>query len=274
MTENHNTHVNHDEEDLNLRGRWAVVTGASSGIGLDFARQLAARGMNLVIVARREERLREVAAELEAAHGVSVDVVAADLSLPEAPDAVFAAATAEGREIDVLINNAGFGFFGDFVEMDWEKEHNMLRLNMITLVHMTKLFAGPMRARDFGYILQIASNGAYAPTPLYASYSASKAFVLSYGYAAGYELKDSGVHMTVLSPGITRTEFHDVSGQDYRLFHKLTVMESDTVARVGLDALFRRKPHRIAGWLNALIAVSTRFTPRRLATALAYRLMR
>ncbi len=258
-----------------LSGRWALVTGASSGLGVDFARELAARGANLVLVARREDRLTAVGEELQSQHGVEVDVIALDLGTADGPAQLHREVVGErGRAIDVLVNNAGFGLYGNAVDLPWDRERAMLELDILTLVELSKLFARGMRERGFGRILQVSSVGAYQPTPTYAAYSAAKAFVLSYGEALNYELKGTGVSCTVVSPGVTATEFLEVSGQKATLYQRLFMMKSPEVARIGIRALLKRRASIVPGFANALAAWSIRFTPRRLATALAYFTMR
>lgn len=229
-------------------------------------------GANLVLVARREEQLREVAAEAER-HGVSARVVAMDLSTPDAPQRLYDQLEAEGVAVDVLVNNAGFGLHGPFLEIPWEREHNMLELDIVTLVHMTKLFTRAMAARRFGYVLQVSSIGAYQPTPTYASYSAAKAFVLSFGEALNHELKDTGVKVSVLSPGVTATEFLAVSGQQPTLYQRLVMMKSPDVVRIGLSAMLKGTPSVVPGFINAVSAWSNRLIPRRVSTMVAERLM-
>lgn len=176
--------------------------------------------------------------------------------------------------LSTLVNNAGFGYFGDFIDLDWQKERQMLELDIITLVSLTKLFAKDMRERDFGYIMQIASTGAYQPSPLYASYAAAKAFVLSYGEAINYELRSTNVSCTVVSPGVTATEFLAVSGQERTFYHNMTMMTSAQVARIGVRKMLRRKSSIVTGLVNAIMAASTRLMPRYLAAAVGYFAMR
>lgn len=256
-----------------LRGRWALVTGASSGLGADFARELAGRGANLILVARRAENLRALQGEITARHAVQVDVVAMDLATPEAPQQLYDQLKAAGRQVDVLVNNAGLGLYGAFLDIDWERERNMLELDIVTLTHMTKLFVRDMVARNRGYILQIASIGAYQPSPLYASYSAAKAYVLNFGEALSYELRDTNVKVSVLSPGVTATEFLKVSGQQATFYQRMTMMRSADVVRIGVDAMLKGRPSVVPGLFNAVVAWSTRLMPRRLQAAVAHRLM-
>ncbi len=257
----------------NLEGRWSLVTGASSGLGADFARTLAAEGSNLVLVARREDRLRALARELEAEHRCETRVRTADLSERDAPDHIHRQLREEGLVVDVLVNNAGFGLYGAFTEIPWEREEQMLLVDVVALAHMTKLFVDDMKERDFGYVLQVASIGAYQPTPTYACYGAAKAFVLSFGEALAYELRRSRVRVTVLSPGVTRTEFLQVAGQRPTLYQRLSMMESRDVARAGIRAMLRGKTTVIPGLVNALPVWSLRLMPRRTAAALASLLM-
>jgi short-subunit dehydrogenase len=257
-----------------LHGKTALITGASSGLGVAFAHRLAARGASLILVARREDKLREVQQTIQEKYGVPVEIVTMDLAAPDAPQRLYDQLKASGKTVEVLINNAGLGLFGKFVDIPWEREHAMLELDMITLVHLTKLFVKDMVDRRSGWVLHVASTGAYQPSPLYASYSAAKSFVLSFGEALHFELRDTGVHSTVLSPGVTRTEFHEVAGQDYRLYHRLTAMDSDKVAEIGLRALLKNRPSIVAGWMNAAAARLMQVMPRRLSTWMAYYMMR
>jgi short-subunit dehydrogenase len=257
-----------------LSGRHALVTGASSGLGADFARELAGRGAGLTLVARREDRLRALQRELAAATGADVRVVVLDLNEPGAPDRLAAGAEADGRPVDVLVNNAGFGLYGPFSELAWERERAMLELDMIVPVHLTKLFLPGMLDRRSGWVLNIASIGAYQPSPLYASYSAAKSFILNFTEALSYELRGSGVVATVLSPGIAATEFLQVSGQRATRYQRMAMMDSPTVARLGVDALLKGRPSLVPGRLNAASAWANRLLPHRASAALANRLMR
>lgn len=252
-----------------LKGKTALVTGASSGLGTDFAAILAERGCNLLLVARREDRLQKLAAELRQRHGVQVHVIALDLAPIGAAQVLYDRIRGLGLNVDVLINNAGFGVYGPFVEVPWEREQEMLTLDIVALVHLTKLFVRDMVARDFGYVLQVSSIGAYQPSPTYGTYSAAKAFVLSFGEALSYELRNTKVKVSVLSPGVTETEFLDVAGQKRSLFQRLSIMKSRPVAEIGINAMLAGKPSKVAGAMNGLTAWSLRFMPRRLQAAMA-----
>jgi short-subunit dehydrogenase len=268
----------HEEQPMSsstpLRGRHALVTGASSGLGADFARELAARGAAVTLAARREDRLRALQRELADRHGGAVEVAVVDLTAGGAAERLHRDTEAAGRPVDVLVNNAGYGLYGEFSKLDWERERNMLELNVIVPVHLTKLFLPAMLERGFGHVLNVASIGAYQPSPLYASYAAAKSFVLHFTEALSYELRGSGVHATALSPGVVATEFLQVAGQTPTRYQRRSRMDSPTVARIGVDAMLKGRPSVVAGRRNAAAAWSVRLLPRRTAAALAHRAMR
>lgn len=256
-----------------LKGKTALVTGASSGLGAEFARQLAALGCHLILVARREAPMQDLRRELESRHSVRVSVLPTDLGAPEGVRTLYAKLKAQGLQVDVLINNAGFGLYGEHMQLSWEQEQSMLMLDVVALAELTRLCAADMLQRDFGYILQVSSIAAYQPSPSYAAYAAAKAYVLLFGEGLNYELRKTGVGVTVLAPGVTATEFLKVAGQKASLYQRLFMMQAPRVVRIGLKAMLKRKPSVIAGRLNALVTFSTRFTPRRMTAAIAYRLM-
>lgn len=256
-----------------LNGLTALVTGASSGIGAEFAKQLAQQQCHLVLVARRVERLEALRSELMAQHGIEVKVVAMDLAKPEAPAHLFEQTESAGVQIDILVNNAGFGLFGDFDTLDWTREQEMIQLNITALVDLTKRYVVGMKARNQGHIIQVASTTAYQPTPLYAAYGATKSFVLSYGEALNFELRETNVNCTVVSPGITRTEFFEVSGQKFTFFHRLTIKDASEVVDIGLKRM-HKGGSVVTGAVNALLTFSVRFAPRKLAALIGYLFMR
>jgi short-subunit dehydrogenase len=260
--------------DKTLAGKTALVTGASSGLGVDFARELAQRGCNLVLVARREEKLKQVQAELQAAHGVKVMVVTLDLGEPQAPQLLHDHLKAQQTPVDVLVNNAGFGVFGMELEIPWDKTRQMLMLDIVALTHLTKLFARDMVQRRSGFVLQVASIGAYQPSPTYAAYSAAKSYVRSFSQALNYELRGTGVSSTVISPGVTATEFLEVSGQRTTAYQRAMMMTSAEVAAIGIRAMLQRRYSVVPGFLNWLAAVFTMITPDPINAAAAYRLMK
>lgn len=259
-----------------LAGKWALVTGASSGLGVDFARRLGARGCNLILVARREERLEEVREKLEGEYGVEARVIPMDLARDGAPQDLMDRIRNGGqRQVDILINNAGFGIHGSFIEEDWGRYRAMIDLNVKTVAHLTRLVLPGMIERGFGYILFVASNASFQPSPQYALYGATKSLVRDFSEALYYELRDTPVSCTVVSPGPTRTEFHDVAGQDRQgnLYIRLLMMESEHVAEIGVRSMLRKKSSVVPGFLNKVFAWTAQRGPRRLITALAGRLM-
>ena len=256
-----------------LKNHTALVTGASSGLGVDFARELARLGCNLVLVARREDQLNVVADGIAKASGVRARGIPMDLAQPDAPQQLYDRLLAEGENVDVLVNNAGFGYYGDFASVPWEREKAMLDLDILALTHLTKLFLPDMLKRNFGYILLVSSIGAYQPSPTYASYSAAKSFVLNFGEALHFELRRTGVGCTVVSPGVTATEFLKVSGQSPTAYQRMAMMKSADVARIGVRSMLARRASVVPGWLNAFMVWSNRFIPRSASALLSYRLM-
>jgi short-subunit dehydrogenase len=173
--------------------------------------------------------------------------------------------------VDVLVNNAGFGYYGDFASVPWEREKAMLDLDILALTHLTKLFLPDMLQRNFGFILLVSSIGAHQPSPTYASYSAAKSFVLNFGEALHFELRRTGVGCTVVSPGVTATEFLKVSGQSPTAYQRLAMMKSADVARIGVRSMLARKSSVVPGWLNALTVWSIRLIPQQRPALLSYR---
>jgi short-subunit dehydrogenase len=257
-----------------LNDRWALITGASSGLGADFARVLASLGCHLVITARRDERLGELKSEIVERHDRLVVTIPMDLAAPGASRQLYDQIKADGIMVDVLVNNAGFGIYGKFTEVDWRAHQQMVQLNIVALAHLTSLFLPDMLDRDFGYILQVSSYGAFQPTPTYAVYAASKSFVLNFSEALNYELRGTSVKCTAISPGPTITEFHSIAGQRLESwFFGLFKMESMAVARAGIRAMLRGYPSVVIDWKIAMISWFSQRLPRRLATAMAAWLM-
>ena len=240
----------------------ALITGASAGLGSDYARQLAARGYDLVLVARREDRMRALAPELEAA-GASVHVLACDLARHDAAGAVLSFTRALKLSVDVLVNNAGFGFFGDFHEEPLDEALRMVDLHCRTAVALTHAYLPDMLERRCGAILNVASTAAFQPVPYFSLYAATKSFLLSLSEALAVEYGPRGIHVEVVCPGPTATEFGDAAHipdvVDTRLYEP-----SDLVVRRSLEAMDRRQVIVVSGMLNWLGAVSARFVPRAL----------
>jgi short-subunit dehydrogenase len=250
-------------------GRTALVTGASSGIGADVAREVAWGGANLFLGARRADRLEALAAEISAL-GVSARAAPCDISYAAERIALAAAYP----EVDILVNNAGLGVFGLFAEAPWPSLDNMLNVNITALTHLTHLFTAPMAARGYGRVLMVASTAAYQPVPLYAAYAATKAYVLSFSEALNVELRTRGVQVTTLSPGTTQSEFFVVAAQKKSVMVEKTMMTSQAVAKIGVDALAAGRSSVVAGIANAIFAFSTRLSPRALNAKIAFRVLK
>lgn len=259
---------------LNLQGRTALITGASSGLGAEFARQFAGLGCSLILVARRMERLLELKTEISSQFDNSIECVAMDLVKEDASEQLYAQLGKSGQSVDVLVNNAGFGLYGNFIETPWERIHEMLELDILALTQLTHLFAADMVKRKFGYILLIGSTGSFQPTPTYAAYSAAKSYVLSLGEALHYELRHTDVKMSVLCPGVTQTEFLDVAGQRPTAYQRASMMTGEAVVRIGINALLKGRSSVVSGWSNAFLAWGTRLLPRQALAAVSDRLMR
>jgi hypothetical protein len=237
---------------MDLRGMTALVTGASSGIGAAMARQ----------VARRRERLDALAASLRDACGVRVDVVAVDLGAPGAAEELFARTEGEGRQVDVLVNNAGSGVHERFADIPWAQTASRLQLNVVALTELTHRFVRAMLDRRRGWILNVASVGAYMPVPSYATYAAGKAYVRNFTEALAFELRGTPVHVCCLNPGATATEFMDAAGHDLPRGASLAMMSPERCARIGLRALFAGRRNVVAGWSNVAVTLFLRLLPR------------
>jgi len=251
---------------------WAVVTGASSGLGIALAIRLAQRRHNLVLVARREQPMRELASRLERDHHIKVLVQALDLGDPNSVATLQQRLAADAIEVDILVNNAAFALSGPFIDQDPERLRAMLQLNIVALTELTLVFGRQMAQRRRGHILLVASVGAYQPSPLAAAYSAAKAYVLSLGVALNVELAPN-VGVTVLSPGLMDTEFHDVAGYTVKPSMRRTVLSTDRVAAIGLDAMFAGRSSVIAGRLNSIAAfIISRLMSRSLQARMVYKM--
>ena len=247
----------------------ALITGASGGIGYELAKLFARDHYNLVLVARSADKLAQLATELEKAYKIRATVVTADLSRPSGPEQVFAATQKAGIDVDVLVNNAGAGQFGLYVDTDLQQELGQLQLNITSLTHLTKLYLPPMVQRRCGRILNVASTAAFQPGPLMAVYYATKAYVLSLSSALSNELKGTGVTATCLCPGPTTTEFHKRAAMDASKIMRAPFMDAKSVAEIGYRAMLKGKPVAIAGAMNWLVAQSTRLAPRSWTAAVA-----
>jgi short-subunit dehydrogenase len=211
---------------------------------------------------------------LQGTHGVRTHVVGIDLARPGVGAELRDRLAQAGIAVDILVNNAGYGVYGDFLSHPVARTLDMMQLNMLSLTELTHAFAEGMVARGGGKILLVASIGGYQATPTYAAYSASKAYVLLFGEALHEELKDRGVTVTVLSPGITATRFLEVSGQKATFYQRMVMMQSRPVARLGLKALYSGRASIVPGWLNAITVWSNRLMPRMVQRRVAFALMK
>ena len=234
----------------------ALVTGASAGLGAEFARQLAARGHDLLLVARRQDRLKDLARELGAAHGRRVEVFAADLSEPDAPERIQAHADAQGLQIDWLVNNAGVAGPELLPERDWSAQARFFELMMISVAHMCHLFVPPMQARGFGRVINVSSFAGRMTRAAGANYGPSKAYLVALSEELALILKGTGVHVCALCPGFTHTEFHEAAGlmEMKRELPGFVWYDADVVVREGIEAVEQGKPIWISGrlyrWLD------------------------
>jgi short-subunit dehydrogenase len=242
----------------------ALITGASAGLGVEFARQLSKRGHRLVLAARRKDRLEELATDLGNARAVAID-----LSKPNAAVKLLVDVEAAGEQVDLLVNNAGFGLIGRFAELDAKRERQMVDLNIGVLMDLCRAVAPQMIKRKSGGILNVASTAAFQPGPNMAVYFATKAFVLSFTEALHEELKPYGVRVSCLCPGPTRTEFGEVAGFGGNGLFDRTAMESPEVVEAGIKALEKNRAVVVPGLVNKIGATSTRFAPRSIVRKIA-----
>jgi uncharacterized protein len=251
----------------------ALITGASSGIGRELTKLFAEYGFDLVLVARNEAALNEIASQLTARQPVSVTVVAKDLSLPQAPEEIYDTLKQASIAVDVLVNNAGTQVYGALQDTDTSEQLRLIQVNLVALTHLTMLFGREMVDRGRGRILNVASTGAFSPTPLNAIYCATKAYVLSFSEAIARDLEGTGVTVTCLCPGATETRFAKRAGiENVRLFQAF-VMNAREVARAGYRGLMSSKTTVVPGVYNQILVSLVRFTPRRLVTRIGKYLM-
>ncbi len=253
----------------------ALITGASGGIGYDLAKLFAKDGHNLVLVARNRSALDTLADELRAKHGIQVKVIPKDLAVADAPDEIYSECKSDSIDIDMLVNNAGFGTYGFVSETDLRLLLEMLQVNVTALTHLTKLFLRGMLERKSGKILNLASTAAFQPGPLMAVYYASKAYVLSFSEALANELTGTGVTVTVLCPGPTRTGFQKrayIEDSGLESGKALRMQSSEEVAQIGYEAMMQGKTVVIPGLMNRVLAVAAQVGPRKMATSIARKL--
>ena len=254
--------------------RTVLITGASSGIGAAFAEVFAAKGFHLVITARREDRLRDLAASLRQRHGIQVDVIVEDLSQIDAPARLCETLVQRGLTVDVLVNNAGYGVPGAYLASEWARHAASLQVMVVGLAELTHRLLPGMIERGYGRIINVASLAALVPAPAgHTLYAASKTFVVKFSEALANEVRASGVHVTAVCPGFTLSEFHDVTGT------RATVsqlpgwlwMDAPSVARQGFDAVMAGTPVYVTGRVNRLIALLARYLPQSVLVAIGRR---
>jgi uncharacterized protein len=250
-------------------GKTALVTGASAGLGTEFAKLLGADGHDVVLVARRRDKLEELASQLEKRHAIKCHVVAADLAERGAPERIAGEVTRRNLAIEILVNNAGFGTTGTFAESDVARELALVEVNVTALVHLTHLFLPAMIARKSGRILNVGSTAGFVPGPFMAGYYASKAFVNSFTEALAFELRGTGVTATVSCPGATATEFAQVAGNASSRLFKMGQMGAVEVAKHAYVAMKRGQVMAIPGLKNKLSVQSLRVSPRAVARSIA-----
>lgn len=251
----------------------ALVTGASAGLGVHFAESLAARGHDLILTARRIERLEALASELRARHDIAVTVITADLADPAAPDALMAEIGRRGLAVNWLVNNAGFGVNGAFAEADAAALGAMIEVNCRAPMALARAVLPGMIQMRSGGILNVASTASFQPGPWMAVYYATKAFVLSFSEALHEEVRAQGVHVAAICPGPTRTEFFDVAGKSDAMLARLAG-PPEQVVRDGLAALFANRAVRVSGLFNRVMALTPRLGPRWLVRRVAGRIQR
>lgn len=251
-----------------------LITGASSGIGKETAFEYAKNDYNLVLVARRKNNLEAIKKEIEAVYKSKVEIITLDLAKLKSAEELFQTVKDHGLKIDVLINNAGFGIYGDLLTNDTDKLEEMLVLNMITLSKLTQLFAQEMAKDGGGHIINIASTAAFQPVPGLAAYSATKTYVMNFSEAVAFELKDKNVKVISVSPGATQSEFGVTAGfgEDATFFNKMPT--SKDLAQFIYQSMIKNKTNAIHGLKNSFLAFSNRFSPRKMTTKIASLMMK
>jgi uncharacterized protein len=251
-----------------------LITGSSVGIGAALAEVFAAHGHDLILVARDREKLQRRAIELEQKFRVKAAWFTENLADPAGPARLHRTVSAEGLEVEHLVNNAGVGLYGQFVGTDLDAELKMIQLNITSVVELTKRFLPGMVQRQHGRVLNVASTAAFVPGPWMSVYYATKAFMLSFSEAIDYELSPKGVTVTALCPGPTESEFKARAGSERSRLFEALVMDARTVARAGYDGMMQGKAVAIPGLRNKLIPVAARLAPRRMVTAMSHRAAR
>lgn len=254
-----------------LSGHFALITGASSGIGKEYAEQLAAAGAHLILAARRVDRLEALAQEIRKKHSVQVSIIPIDLAEAHAAEKLFHAATTQGHHITILINNAGVGKYGNFMEFSYEDHHTTLQVNSVAPTQLTYLFVKHMLSHGKkSYITQVASVAAFQPVSNFSVYSATKGYLRYFSETLAFELKNTNIHVMCLCPGGTYTEFFEQSGQRITSAGQSAMMSSQAVVQSGIQAMLNQEVTHIPGLLNKLACFLPRLLPGRLALYLAF----
>lgn len=255
-----------------VQNKWALVTGASAGIGTALAEQLAAAGANLVLTARRADRLETLAARLQSTYGIQTKTISADLADPAVAGQLLAATEGAGTPIDILINNAGFGYYGKFAESDPENQRQMVELNCASVVHLTQLFLPKMIERRNGYVMIVASTAAYQPVAYMATYAATKVFDRFFAEALAHEVAEYGIKVSALCPGPTESEFHEIAGTRSQFGRGR--QSAEEVARLGVEGLIEGKPWVIPYAAGKAMVFMQRLLPRRMVSGAAAKMFR
>lgn len=251
----------------------SLITGASGGIGEAFARRLAAAGHNLLLVARSKDKLKSLSEEMEAKHKVAAGYIAIDLLNPNADEQLFAETEKRGLDVNLLINNAGFGSMGDFAELDLVRELEMIKLNVSALVALTHRYLRQMRERRSGTIINVASTAGFQPVPFMATYAATKAFVSSFSEAIAEENRSFGIQILALCPGSTKTNFFQAANIDRAIRVKGQETAEDVV-ETAMNAMNGKRAKVVSGWTNWFAASSTNFVPNALITRAVGKVLR
>jgi len=249
-----------------------LITGASSGIGKELSLVFAKNDFNIIVVARREEQLRQLVKEIRDDYQVNASYIAMDLSKLTSAYELYEKVSRDGLNIDVLVNNAGFGLYADFPNMDIKSEEDMMILNMHTLTKLSRLFGNIMIARKAGHIINISSAAAFQAVPGFSSYAASKAYVLSFSEAIEYELRPYGVNVTTICPGATQSEFAKVAAANDKVFRKAP--SSKDLAEFTFRAFKKKQGTTANGLIGNIMIFGLRFTPRKMATKIAAMMMK
>lgn len=255
------------------QGKTALVTGASYGIGEAFAQRLAAEGAHLILTARSQERLEALARSLRERFGVNVAIIVADLAEPSAPASIFAEVRRQGLQVDLLVNNAGFGAAGDFARLPLDRQLEMIQVNVMALVALAHLFIQPMLAGRAGAIINVSSTAAFQGVPYFAIYSATKAFILNFSEALWAEGREQGVRVLALCPGATESNFQAVAGTSNRKMRG-RVQTAAEVVEIALRALAQGRSQVVSGWNNWLTVQAERLLPRKVIVGAAERLFK